>query len=554
MHLADRTVMLLGGSGLVGHAVARRVLAEGPKRLVLVSLFEAEVRSAADALQPHRGRAEIAVEWGNVFLPASVARRERGEILADGKHRALVIQDQFGDLTDEVLERNLLYQLLLKHRPDAVVDSINTATAFAYQDIFQSARDLLSASLAGTLDRAQVEQHILTLTMPQLIRHVQIITEALKRAGTTAYVKVGTSGTGGMGFNIPYTHSEERPSRTLLTKSAVAGAHSLLLFLLGRTPEAPAVVEIKPTATIAWREIAYGPVRRKGKPLPLVDCPTPVPVSEAFAPGARPWHDQGRPVQGVFIDVGENGLFARDEFATVTALGQMEFITPEEVADYVIQEIQGRPTGRDVIAALDGATAGPTYRAGILRSAALARLDQLEREQGLRSVGYEMLGPPRLTKMLYEAYLLSKLRPTVRALAGAEGAGLAAEAQALIERDAGLRAHILSVGLPILCRDGTRVYRGSLVVVPPAGTDLLAAAPRGWVDLRPEHIGVWVKRAQAMVAGAGSGGGGGGGGGGVGGSGSDVDWMAIGPDEPVDPARFATWVFSHEDKGERIKR
>ena len=548
MHLADKTVMLLGGSGLVGHAVARRVLAKGPRRLILVALFEDEVKSAAAALASHRGQVEIVVEWGNVFLPASVARHDRGDILADAKQRALVIQDQFGDLSDEVLERNLLYQLLLKYRPDAVVDSINTATAFAYQDIFQSARDLLTASAAGTLDRALVEQHILTLTMPQLIRHVQIITEAMKRAGTSAYVKVGTSGTGGMGFNIPYTHSEERPSRTLLTKSAVAGAHSLLLFLLGRTPEAPAVVEIKPTATIAWREIAFGPIRRKGKPLPLVDCPTPLAVGEAFRDGAKPWKDQGKPVQGVFIDVGENGLFAKDEFATVTALGQMEFITPEEVADYVIQELEGRPTGRDVIAALDGATAGPTYRAGLLRSAALGRLEELEKESATRSVGYEMLGPPRLTKMLYEAFLLSRLRPSVRALAAADGTGLAREAQALIEKDAGLRAHILSVGIPILCADGAHVYRGSLVVVPPSASgDPLAAAPRGWVDLRPGYFGVWVTRAQAMVRAADARTG-------SKDSGSDVDWTAIGADDPVDPPRFATWVFSQEDKGERIKR
>jgi len=546
VHLADKTVMLLGGSGLVGHAVARRVLAERPSRLVLVALFEDEVRAAAAALEAYRGRAEVAVEWGNVFLPAPVARRERGEILADSALRTLLIQDQFGDLTEDVLERNLLYQLLARYRPDAVVDSINTATAFAYQDIFQSARDLLAASAAGTLDRAQVEQHILTLTMPQLIRHVQIITEGLKRSGTSVYVKVGTSGTGGMGFNIPYTHSEERPSRTLLTKSAVAGAHSLLLFLLGRTPDAPAIVEIKPTATIAWREIAYGPVRRKGKPLPLVDCPAPLPVADAFAPGAKPWKDQGKPVQGVFIDVGENGLFAKDEFATVTALGQMEFITPEEVADYVIQEIQGRPTGKDIVAALDGATAGPTYRAGLLRSAALGRLEGLERDSGTRSVAYEMLGPPRLTKMLYEAYVLSKLRPTVRALAGSDGAGVAGEAQALIERDTALRSHILSVGLPILCADGARVYRGSLVVVPPTPGDPRGAAPRGWVDLRPEYFGMWVKRAQAIVAAevrAGSKE-----------SGSDVDWMAIRGDDPVDPPRFATWVFEHEDRGARIKR
>src|SRR5216683_3236714 len=199
------------------------------------------------------------------------------------------------------LERNLLFQLLLRYRPDAVVDSINTATAFAYQDIFQSARELLDQAKHGTANQAAVEQHLLKLTMPQLIRHAQIITEGLRRAGTKAYVKIGTSGTGGMGFNIPYTHSEERPSRTLLTKSAVAGAHSMLLFLLGRTPDAPATIEVKPTATIAWREIGTGPVWRRGKPIPLVDCPEPVPTARAFD-GAPVWRDLGKPLEGVFIN------------------------------------------------------------------------------------------------------------------------------------------------------------------------------------------------------------------------------------------------------------
>src|SRR5256885_1040109 len=200
-----------------------------------------------------------------------------------------------------------------------------------------------------------------------------------------------------MGFNIPYTHSEERPSRMLLAKSAVAGAQSLLLFLLGRTPGLPATVEIKPTATIGWREIGFGPIRSKGKAIPLVDCPEPVPVSHAFRPDAQPWCDLGRPLEGVFIDVGENGLFARDEFETVTALGQMEFITPEEIAEYVLMELEGRPTGRDVVAALDAATAGPTYRAGVLRAHAIEQLRALERQTKSRSVAYEMLGPPRLT-------------------------------------------------------------------------------------------------------------------------------------------------------------
>jgi hypothetical protein len=364
MDLRDRTVMLLGGGGLVGHAVAVRALAARPRTLVLVALYADEVRRAAAVLEPHCGSSQIVVEWGNVLQPEPVARLERATILANPEHRALVIRDLFGDLTEDVVARSLLCQLLVRHRPDVVVDSINTATAFAYQDIFHSARDLLARATDGSLDRAAVEQHVMTLTMPQLIRHVQLMVEGLKRAGTGCYVKVGTSGTGGMGFNIPYTHSEERPSRTLLTKSAVAGAHSLLLFLMGRTPGGPATVEIKPTAAIAWREIGFGPVHRKGRPIPLVDCPAPVPVADAFRQGVEPWRDLGRPLEGVYINTGENGLFSRDEFETVTTLGSMEFITPEEVAQYVMLEIDGRPTGRDIVPRWTGRRRGPPTAPG----------------------------------------------------------------------------------------------------------------------------------------------------------------------------------------------
>ena len=550
MELADQTVMLLGGSGLVGHAMARRLLAAAPppSRLVLVALFEDEVRAAARALEPYRGGVAIDVEWGNIFAPAPVARLDLAVVLGSAEHRALVLGDLFGDLTEAVLERSLLFQLLMKYKPAAVVDSINTATAFAYQDIFQSSRALLERAQDGSVDRATIEQHLLRLPMPQLVRHAQIITEGLKRAGAQTYVKIGTSGTGGMGFNIPYTHSEERPSATLLAKSAIAGAHSILLFLLGRTPEAPVTVEIKPTASIAWREVAHGPVRKKGKFIALVDCETPIPLANAFTRGATGWRDLGKPLTGVYIDVGENGLFARDEFETVTALGQMEFITPEEVADYVMMELQGRPTGKDIVAALDASTAGPTYRAGLLRRNAVGRLRGLEAKHGTRGVAYEMLGPPRLTKLLYEAYLCGLVRSSVRALADSRPAELAMSAQRLLEDDAPLRQHIISVGLPIVLPDGKSVYRGSVVVVPPVDGDPLQAAPRGWVDLRPEQFGSWVRRAAEMVrqgdartAGPQ-------------GSGSDVDWNAIDPDEPIEPSRFATWVFTVEDKGTRIKR
>ncbi len=540
--------MILGGSGLVGHAVARRLLDRRPKSIVIVALTQRETDEASAALRPLAGKVAIVTAHGNVYLPASLARADRATLADDAANRRLLIEDVYGDLTDEVIGRSFLVQLLERYKPDAVVDCINTATAFAYQDVYRSARGLHATAVQGKVDLAAIERHLLTEPIPQLTRHIQILVEGMRRAGARAYVKIGTSGTGGMGFNIPYTHSEERPSRTLMTKSAVAGAHTLLLFLLGRTPDAPATIEFKPTAAIAWREIGCGPVRRAGTPIPLYDCPKPLPLAKAFAAGGDGWVSLGRPLESVYIDVGENGWFSREEFATITALGQMEFITPEEIADQVIMELEGRPTGHDVVAALDASTAGPTYRAGVLREAALRRLTDLAAQRGHPSVAFEMLGPPRLSKLLFEAHLWSRLHASVAQLAGADAAKLGADAQSLIERDAQLRTEILSVGIPIVCQDGARVYRGATVVVPPASGDALAAAPRGWLDLRTSNCTLWVERARRIVAqaaerqSAGAG------------SGSDEDWWAVDPAEPIAPWRMATWIFRHEDKGERIKR
>jgi NAD(P)-dependent dehydrogenase (short-subunit alcohol dehydrogenase family) len=547
MDIRNRTILILGGSGLVGHAIARRLLALDPRRVVLVALYEDEVRRTAESLAPHRGEATIDVEWGNVFLPAPAARADRAAALADPATRRLMLDDLVGELTPAVLQRSFLYQLFQRYEPEIVVDCINTATAFAYQDILHSARALLAAADAGTAPRDVVEQHVLTLTMPQLIRHIQILAETMRVFHTLAYVKIGTSGTGGMGLNIPYTHSEERPSRLLLTKSAVAGGHSMLLFLLGRTPGAPSTIEIKPTAAIAWREIGFGPVRRRGAPITRVDCPTPLALAAAFRPDAGGWRATGQVVESVFIDVGENGLFARDEFETLTALGSMEFVTPEEIADYVAFELQGRPTGRDVIAALDSATAGPTYQAGILRAFAIERLKLLEAEHGVRPVAFEMLGPPRLSKNLFEAFIWSKLRGSVRALAESRPAELADAALHLVRGDAEMRSSILSVGLPIIVA-GDEVYRGSTVIVPPVDGDVETAVAHGWVDLRESNCATWARRArlvmeqeaarQARARG----------------TGSDEPWGAMGAADPIEPARFASWIFTYEDEGERIKR
>ena len=203
----------------------------------------------------------------------------------------------------------------------------------------------------------------------------------------------------------------------------------------------------------------------------------------------------------------------------------------------------GRPTGHDIVGALDGATMGPTYRGGYLRAVAIDGLEKLEAEHGVRSVAFEMLGPPRLTKLLYEAHLLGRLFPSVRALSEAESVALARDAEALLrEREPGLRRQILSVGLPILLGDGASILRGENVVVLPDGRGA-DTAQRGWVDLRPSNMEQWIRRARAIAALPKDSS-----------TGSSARWTSVDADAAIEPPRMAVWIFEEEDHGVRVKR
>jgi NAD(P)-dependent dehydrogenase (short-subunit alcohol dehydrogenase family) len=556
MNLEGARVLILGGTGLVGMAVARELLPHRPGVIVLAGLAREEAEAAAGELRAEPGAegVEIVAEWGDVFLPEAMKERRRGDLLADPGARCALLDDLYLSPVEEAVERSAFGALVARHRPQAVVDCINTATVFAYQDVFTSAAELRERARAGTVDEAAVERHLATLYLPQLIRHVQVALEALRRAETLCYVKIGTAGTGGQGLNIPFTHSEERPSRMLLAKSSLAGAHSLLLYLMARTPGAPAVKEIKPTAAISWKRIAYGEINRAGRPLMRVDALQPLALEDAFAPSGGDgegvsWRRLDEPLRGVYVDAGENGLFSPAEFETLTSLGLMEFITPEEIARDTVRELQGRPTGRDVVAALDASTSGPTYRAGVLRESAISRMAEMEAEHGVESVAYEMLGPPRLSKLLFEGAILGRLSGgSLSAAARLDADDAGRRSEELLRTDAELRTRILSVGLPILLPDGERLLRGAeLRAAAGAGAEeRQRLVESGWVDLRPRNWERWRSRLEALLAGRRDAPGV------EGGSRADLDPRATG--DALRPGALAAWVFRYEDRGERIKR
>lgn len=573
MDIKGKTVLVLGGWGLVGSAICRKLMEEKPRRMIVTSLHKHEALEATNTLRreyPQAGKGFFVPWWGNIFVRHELKDRAREEILGNAGYRAMCIADIVDELTMPVLKRSSLYRLMQRYAPDIVVDCINSATGIAYQDIFQVSRNVLqelekvrndgkrSASGASSLVEA-TERLLCTLYIPQLIRHVQLMYRSMSEAGTKIYVKIGTSGTGGMGLNIPYTHSEERPSRVLLSKSGVAGAHTLLLFLLGRTPDAPITKEIKPTAAIAWKGIGYGEIRKRGEPIRLFDCPPSRAVKLGRTLKLR-MNNAGVPVgdtlKSVFVDTGENGLFSRGEFEAISTPGQMEFVTPEEIAESAVFEIRAGNTGHDIINALDNATLAPTYRAGFMFNEALEKMKALEQEHGVHSVAFEMLGPPRLSKLLYEAYLLRSSFGDFYTIMKNSPATLSKTLERLVRENRDLRSHIISIGIPILLPDGKSLLRGNSIKIPPyRGEDELHVTARdidqwahdGWVDLRASNMKLWRARLKTIVA--------------------TVESLPKGETSSrnmhtreywnefseIDPGKICGWIFSYEEKGKRMK-
>ncbi len=625
--LMDKIFLLLGGAGLVGAQIAREISRDiRPQKIIIASLYQREVRETLAGLCKEFPDVEYVGVWGDVFVRADLTDERRQTLLASSARRADLFDDLLGDL-DAVYARSRLVQLIREHRPDVIVDSINTATAISYQDVYSASivakqkmdalfariesLDHLRRSLSpavpnsnggptsadgttalgeeadtrpglreaigqavtrersehlvaelerGVAELGQMRKSaqrafdalVLSQAVPQLIRHVILILRAMEEVRTRLYLKIGTTGTGGMGLNIPYTHGEDKPSAKLMSKTAVAFAHTGLMFLMARTAGAPVVKEIKPAAMIGYADITMRAISERGEPVYLYDSKNePLKETLTLHQDPKQYENLGR-LKMVVADTGENGLFARGEFEAITSMRQMEFITPEEIASKVVLEIKGSNTGSDVIAAIDGAVLDPSYRAGFLRHTALEEIGRLEEETGVPSIALGQLGPPELSKMLYEAYLLKMRYGTLDTVLKQRPKKIADALYRYLLRHDSLRQTITSVGLPILAPDGTHIFRGPFIRIPErADTNevpltpepLDAFARKGWVDLRPENMARWrerfekMQRAQQQLRGRGSA------------AVTTEAYLA----EDIRIGDVAAWVFNNEAMGYRIK-
>jgi len=234
----------------------------------------------------------------------------------------------------------------------------------------------------------------------------------------------------------------------------------------------------------------------------------------------------------------------------------MEFVTPEEIADVAIYEIKGGNTGKDIVSSLDHATLEPTYRAGYMQHSAVEKLAQLEIKHNISSVAFELLGPPRLSKLLYEIHLIRRVCSSMKDILAKTPEELSEKCFDIIVNDQKQRSEIISIGIPILLPNGESLLRGSNIKIPAfRGENVLDItsgniekwALEGWVDLRVSNMKKWklrisdlIKEAETIPE--------------IDTSSQHVRTRAYWNNfEDINIGKICSWLFIHEESGRRMK-
>ncbi len=302
MSTATDSVLIIGGSGLVGGALARAFVEQG-RQVVVVDLRQSALSGVtyvqANALQPG------------------------------------VLQD-----------------LIAQHAPSVVLNAVNVATIFSGQENGYKGLIGFYAELYGALSNAAKPVH---------------------------YLQIGTTGSGGLGFDIPFTHGGAVEDMPIIHKAAFAGIGSQLLLMIQRSfnSDQVRVSEVKPGLAIFNPSISV---------------------------------DNFEQYSAVTLDGGESGAYTYDELSLLTHY--MGYTTVDRVAS-VVQDVLNQKfdnvdlVKHDLTHVLGIAVVSQDDHDAVLKQQALDQLRQtMQGKICLPATGN--LGPPSVTRDLILAAALLK--------------------------------------------------------------------------------------------------------------------------------------------------
>ena len=505
MDIKGKTVLILG-AGNVGEACAVLLAKYKPRKIILHTLMQEEAERAKSNVEKLCNFNNILLEtsFGNVLTTQRLFNENITEIPCEIKNDLL--EYLYFPLSDKIIQSSSLYNLLVKFKPDYIIDSINTSTVVGYaNDPYHLPLTFLDEKTSSC---ELVENMLSSSLIPFLVRFIQVLHKYLSENKDTAYVKVSTTGIGGMGMNIKYTHgdlNETGLSTGILGKVAAAGVIHQLLWSLAHTPGINVKIVV-PASLIGWEGVGFGKFISNGKfclknrTVRKINLNDNKKIINSYAAIAS---DESSFMEIPYVDSGENDSYSLAEMTAITAQGQMEAITREEVA-LAVMDCLSCSTRYDLITAMDMASLKSSFAGAIERNNILEKLRTLQTESNTQSIATNNLGPT-VTKHLYELYfILESLSFDLKSINSTSINDLQLQIdQMVIERKA-IVNQVLSLGLPVL-QEGNILTVGDKIICP---KNLMETeindekidfwAKVGWVDLREKQIKYWLGMLKLM--------------------------------------------------------
>lgn len=500
----DKTILVIG-AGQIGEASAIKFIQEEPKEIILHALTKEESLQAIANVREATGNSKIVLRssWGNLLVPKELIYTKKEELLLQDSKLDKLIDYYYAYLSEDLLENSALYTIIKKWRPNLIIDAINTATVVGYlDDPYSLPRKVIKdfGNKNSSKWKIQCKKVLSSAIIPSLIRFTQVIQKALTDFPIEYYVKVSTTGLGGMGMNIMYTHgdlNEPGMSTGILGKVSAAGVFHQLMWSMSHTPGMNIRIVV-PAALVGWQSVNFGKFRSHGKNLFVVDNAKIKKIE--YGKKIEPDKDakiSDKHLKMPYVDSGENSAYSLYEMHAITSLGQMESVTKEEVGEAVYESANGS-TKYDLLTVMDYATMGPSYGASFQRLAVLKRLKDLEDDKKIPSIATNNLGPT-VSKHLFELYIIFFIAGNVQKVLDTPPSDLSNLAKELILSNDNLRVQILSLGLPILF-ENNEYLRGRDIFVPDVKEANIISEKNvkkwtdaGWVDLREMRISYWQK-------------------------------------------------------------
>lgn len=478
--------ILFVGAGQIGKATLKMILEKNPKKIIIHNLTKKESDDIVNQYSSKYKNIEFISSHGNIFMPYYLKDLNNKDLYKKSKE---IIEYFYSEITEEKLEKSTIGTLTSIYKPDLIIDAINSATVLGNSYDPEYKKECYEKNAADCCEKLMVDDYI-----TKIINFVYSLQYSIEKFNIKKYIKVSTTGLGGMGINMPYTHGDNpkiQLSSALMGKISASGILHQLLWNLSHT-KGMNISLVIPSTFVGYDSVLNEIVETdKG----LLQKRS-VPILEEIKFNKELTYNNvvtDEYLKFPVVRAGENHVYSKLELEVLTAIGQMEAITKEEVANKVIDCIYGNSTN-DIITALDRSMLGPTYSGREMIYEIKEKINKLD--SSMPGIATGNLGI-RLSKQLYELSLIKNCFPTIDELSCTDDNEIIEAVKLSLNEQ--VISEIITLGMPILL-DDNQIYIGDYTLIPTSKEDKIVTLDKieqwskiGWVDLRKENIIEWKK-------------------------------------------------------------